>query len=81
MSFDLKNYKFLTGAFNNRNVFFVRFPYNRVWMNELKAKFSTAKWSVDKKCWYLPDVDAVMCIYDSAPSVPIETDKRISAKI
>ncbi|MCL2651047.1 MAG: site-specific integrase [Candidatus Azobacteroides sp.] len=59
MSFNFQNYQFLTGEHHNKNVIFVRFPYNPLWQRELKEKFPAAKWSASKKCWYLPDVNSI----------------------
>ena len=55
MSFDPKNYQFSTGEHREEKVVFVRFPFNPTLKNELREKFSNAKWSASKKCWYLPD--------------------------
>ena len=59
MSFDPKNYQFSTGEHHEEKVVFVSFPYNPTLQNELRAKFSNAKWSASKKCWYLPDNKAI----------------------
>ena len=59
MSFNLQNYQFITGQIYNKNVIFVHFPFNTLWKNELKQKFSTAKWSVSDRCWYLPDSNTI----------------------
>ncbi len=59
MSFNLKNYQFLTGEHLDKNVIFVYFPYNIELKNELKKKFPTAKWSALKRSWYLPDSNAI----------------------
>ena len=59
MSFNHHNYQFSIGEHHSKNVIFVYFPYNSVWLKELREKFPTAKWSVSKKCWYLPDVDSI----------------------
>jgi len=59
MSFNLQNYQFSIGEHHNRNVIFVHFPYNTLWLEELKEKFPAAKWSPSKKCWYLPDINAI----------------------
>ena len=67
MSFILQNYRFSIGEHNGKNVIFVHFPYNQQWKNELKTKFPTAKWSNSKKCWYLPDVNAVRNEINMAP--------------
>jgi len=59
MAFNLQNYKFSTGEHRDRKVIFVHFPKNQVWQNELRGKFAVAKWSASKKCWYLPDTNAI----------------------
>ena len=59
MSFNHQSYQFLTGEHHNKGVIFVHFPYNPLLRSELTEKFPTAKWSASKKCWYLPDVNAV----------------------
>jgi site-specific recombinase XerD len=59
MSFNLKNYRFSVGEYENKNVILAHFPYNELWKNELKGKFSSAKWSTSIKCRYLPDTNAI----------------------
>ena len=59
MSFKCQNYQFLLGKHRNKNVIFALFPNNILLKNELKEKFQTAKWSASKKCWYLPDINAI----------------------
>ena len=59
MSFNHQNYQFSVGEHHSKNVIFVHFCYNPQWQKELKEKFSAARWSTSKKCWYLPDVNAV----------------------
>ena len=59
MSFNLQNYQFSVGDHQNNKVILVHFPYNQLWKDELREKFPTAKWSMSKKCWYLPDTNAV----------------------
>lgn len=59
MTFDPKNYQFTVGEYENEKVIFVYFPYNQERKNELKEKFSSAKWSNTKKCWYLPDINSI----------------------
>ena len=58
MSLNLQNYTFSPGELQDKKVIFVHFPYNLIWKDELKEKFSTAKWSVPERCWYLPDSNA-----------------------
>jgi len=79
MSFNPQNYQFLTGEHHNKNVIFVHFPYNAQWKNELKTKFPTAKWSISKKCWYLPDVNAVRNEIGLAPKT--EMGKTVIGQI
>ena len=59
MSFNLQNYQFSTGEHHEKSVIFVHFPYNPTWKDELKVNFSNAKWSMSKKCWYLPDTNSI----------------------
>ena len=59
MPFNPKNYQFSTGSHHDKNVVFIRFDYNSLKLKELRNKFPSAKWSASKKCWYLPDIDAV----------------------
>jgi len=59
MPFNFQNYRFSIGEHNDKNVIFVHFPYNELIKNELREKFSTAKWSGTKKSWYLPDTNAI----------------------
>ena len=59
MAFDPNNYQFTVGEHQNENVIFVHFPYNQERKNELKKKFTSAKWSTLKKCWYLPDINSI----------------------
>jgi len=59
MSFNPTNYQFSTGKHQEKNVILVNFPYNSLWQRELKEKFPTAKWSMSKKCWYLPDTNSI----------------------
>ena len=59
MSFNPQNYQFATGEHREKNVIFVRFSYNQLWVKELREKCPTAKWSASKKCWYLPDIPAI----------------------
>jgi len=59
MAFNYKNYQFSTGEHHDNNVIFVHFHFTLLLKNELKAKFSSAKWSASKNCWYLPDMNAI----------------------
>jgi site-specific recombinase XerD len=59
MPFNCQNYRFSIGEHYNKTVIFVHFPYNSLWQKELKEKFPAGKWSASKKCWYLPDSNAI----------------------
>jgi len=59
MSFNHLNYRFSIGEHYKKDVVFVFFPYNKLLQTELREKFPTAKWSMSKKCWYLPDANVV----------------------
>ena len=79
MLFNPKNYTYSTGEHRDRNVIFVHFQYNLLWKNELKEKFPFAKWSVSKKCWYLPDTNTVRNEIGMAPKT--EIGKAVISKI
>ena len=59
MFFNIQNYQFSIGKHHNKDVIFVHFSYSLQLKNELKEKFSSAKWSVSLKCWYLPDINSI----------------------
>ena len=59
MSFNRQNYKFATGEHHDKNVIFVSFQYSLDLKTELRQKFPSAKWSMTKKIWYLPDNNAI----------------------
>ena len=59
MAFHPQDYQYTVGEHCDRRVIFVYFQYNQLKLSELKEKFRTAKWSVSRKCWYLPDVNSV----------------------
>ena len=59
MSYNHLNYRFSIGEHYKKNVIFVFFPFQKELQKELRAKFPTAKWSMTKKCWYLPDTSTV----------------------
>jgi len=67
MTFNPKNYQFTTGEHENKQVVFVRFPYNPLWHRELKEKFANARWNPSKKYWYLPDTNAIRKEIGMAP--------------
>ena len=59
MSFNIRNYQFSIGKHYNEDVIFVQFSYNPQLQKGLKEKFSSAKWNVLLKCWYLPDTNSI----------------------
>ena len=59
ISFNVQNYQFSIGKHRNNDVIWVQFPYNLQLKEELKEKFSSAKWSMSMKCWYLSDTNAI----------------------
>jgi len=79
MSFNNQNYQFSIGEHRNKSVIFVHFPYNPQLQKELKEKFPTAKWSVSKKCWYLPDINAIRNEIGMQPKT--EMGKAVISKI
>ena len=79
MAFNTQNYQFSTGEHHDKNVIFVHFPYNSSVKNELKLKFPAAKWSVSKKCWYLPDIQSIRNEIGMAPKT--EVGKTVIGKI
>ena len=79
MSFNPKNYQFSTGEHEKKQVIFVHFQYNPLWIQELKEKFSTSKWSSSKKCWYLPDNNSIRNEIGMAPKT--EMGKAVISQI
>jgi len=79
MSFNHQNYRFSIGEHYKKNVIFVLFPYNKVLQKELRDKFPTAKWSMSKKCWYLPDTNAVRSEISMKPKT--ESGKAVISQI
>ena len=79
MPFKRQNYQFTLGEHRNKNVIFVLFPYNVILKNELQEKFSTAKWSALKKCWYLPDVNSIR--YELGIKSKTEAGKAVISQI
>ena len=59
MSFNPQNYQFSTGKHREKSVIFVLFPYHSLLKNELRERFPSAKWSMTKRCWYVPDINAI----------------------
>jgi len=79
MSFDPKNYQFSTGEHHEKSVIFVHFQYDPFLLKELKEKFSSAKWSISKKCWYLPDNNSIRNVIGMTPKT--EMGKAVISQI
>ena len=79
MYFKPHNYRFTMGCHREKNVIFVLFPYNSDLQNELRDKFPVAKWSATKKCWYLPDNNAIR--HEVGIAVKTEQGKAVLSKI
>lgn len=56
---NLSKYTFKLGEHNKKKVIFIQFPYNQKLINDLRKRFTSAKWSRSKKSWYLPDLSVV----------------------
>jgi hypothetical protein len=72
MPFNRQNYQFSMGEHHSKNVVFVHFSYNQLWQKELREKFPTAKWSASKKCWHLPNINAVRNEIGISPKTKLE---------
>jgi len=79
MAFNTQNYQFSADEHRDKNVIFVRFPYNQTLVKELKEKFPTAKWSMSKKSWYLPDIKVIRNEIGMEPKT--EVGKTVLCKI
>jgi len=79
MPFNYQNYQFKTGVHKDKNVIFVFFQYNPILQKELKEKFPTAKWSMSKKSWYMPDSNSIRNEIDMMPKT--EMGKAVISKI
>lgn len=49
-----ENYTFKEGKHNNKNVIWIKFPYNLQLISNLREN-TTAKWSNSNKMWYVPN--------------------------
>lgn len=56
---NLFKYTFKFDVHRNKHVIFILFPYNKILVDQLRAKFPSTKWSSTKKSWYLPDLPVV----------------------
>ena len=55
MEFLLQNYRFSLGSHGDKNVIWIDFPNELSLRNQLKAHFTSVKFSWTQKRWYLPD--------------------------
>ncbi len=56
---DFSKYTFKTGEHRGKKVIFIQFPYNQKLIDDLRKEIKYAKWSKNKKSWYLPDFPTV----------------------
>lgn len=56
---DFKNYKFEPNTHKEKSVIWIKFPFDRKLIKDLRQRFSSAKWSQSKKSWYLPDLPSI----------------------
>jgi len=71
MTINYKNYRISIGEHRNKKVIFVHFDYSPSILKNFREKFPSAKWSASKKCWYLPDIDAVRCQIGLSPKTEL----------
>ena len=75
---DFSNYNFSFGAHHDKDIIFIRFPFDQNLINDLKKRFPHVKWSRTHTCWYLPDLPAIREVLKLPPK---EWGERISGKI
>jgi len=56
---EMSNYSFTIGEHKSKNVIWISFPFNQKHIDELKIRFSSAKWSRAENKWYLPDLPVI----------------------
>lgn len=59
---DFKYYKFVPDIHRDKNIIWIRFPYNQSLIDALRERFPNVRWSQSKKTWYLPDLSAIRII-------------------
>lgn len=61
---NLDNYEFVLGRHQNKDVIWIHFPYTHALKNDLKKRFSSAKWSSSYNCWYIIDLPAIRTVLE-----------------
>lgn len=56
---DFKQYQFIFGQHNTKNIIWIKFPYHKQLIQDLKTRFPSSRYSASHKMWYLPDLPAV----------------------
>jgi len=56
---NFEHFTFKIGDHKGKNVIWIHFAYNKKHIQELKARFPSAKYSASKKAWRLPDLPSV----------------------
>lgn len=72
------DYNFSFGTHHDKEIIFVRFPFDQNLIQDLKKRFPSAKWSRTQACWYLPDLPSIRDILKLPPK---EWGQRVSGKI
>ncbi|WP_299397636.1 tyrosine-type recombinase/integrase [uncultured Gelidibacter sp.] len=56
---NLDKCNFQSGILHNKQVIWIKFPYEHALINDLKKKLPSARWNPTYKSWYMPDLPAV----------------------
>jgi len=59
---NLNHYKFLPDIHRDKNIIWIKFPYNQALIDALRFRFPSARWSRSKKSWYLPDLTSIRSV-------------------
>jgi len=59
---NLNHYKFLPDIHRDKNIIWIKFPYNQALIDALRFRFPSARWSRSKKSWYLPDLMSIRSV-------------------
>ena len=64
--FTTQPYTFTFGEHQNKNVIWIDFPYQKQWVDYLKAN-TKARWSSSQKKWHVPDIDFYRSLFGLSP--------------
>jgi integrase/recombinase XerD len=64
--FTTQPYTFTLGEHQNKNVIWIDFPYQKQWVDYLKAN-TKARWSSSQKKWHVPDTDFYRNLFGLSP--------------